>query len=144
MNWGYKLMFVFIAFAAMMSYLAYRAFKTEFELVDKDYYKNELRYQQVIDGTNRANSLSTQAVIKQEGREIVLQMPDEMKNKNLSGSIFFYCASDSKKDRRVSLALNNEGKQSFSGLLTPGCYTVKIDWKNEGRNYYAEKHLAIL
>ena len=52
MNWGHKLMIVFIAFAAMMSYLAYRAFKTEFELVDKDYYKNELKYQEVIDGTN--------------------------------------------------------------------------------------------
>lgn len=143
MNWGYKLMFVFIVFAAMMSYLAYRAFKTEFELVDKDYYKNELRYQQVIDGTNRANTLNTQPIIKQDGGDIVLQMPDEMKNKNLSGSVFFYCASDSKKDRKFSLALNNEGKQSFHDLLKPGYYTVKIDW-NDGKNYYAEKQLAVL
>lgn len=144
MNWGYKLMIVFIVFAAMMSYLAYRAFKTEFELVDKDYYKNELRYQQVIDGTNRANSLSAQPFIKQDGNEIVLQMPDEMKNKNLSGSIFFYCASDSKKDRKFSLAINNDGKQSFPELLKPGYYTVKIDWNNDGKNYYAEKYMTVL
>jgi FixH protein len=144
MNWGYKLMLTFIVFAGMMSYLVYRAFKTEFELVDKDYYKKELRYQQVIDGTDRANSLSSLPVFTLNGNELILQMPDEMKNKNLSGSVFFYCASDSEKDKTFSLTINNEGKQSFSGLLKPGYYTVKIDWNNEGKNYYAEKHIAIL
>jgi len=144
MNWGYKLMFVFIAFAAMMTYLAYRAFKTEFELVDKEYYRNELRYQQVIDGVNRANSLKSQPIVKQEGNDIVLQMPVEMKSESLSGSIFFYCASDSKKDRRFTLMINSEGKQSFQDLLKAGYYTVKIDWNNDGKNYYAEKHITVL
>jgi nitrogen fixation protein FixH len=144
MNWGHKLMLVFVAFAAMMSYLAYRAFKTEFELVDKDYYKNELTYQQVIDGINRANTLHSQPAIKQNGNEILLQMPDEMRNKNLSGSIFFYCPSDSKKDRKFSLSVNDEGRQSFQDLLKPGYYVVKVDWVNDKKNYYTEKHITIL
>jgi len=112
--------------------------------VDKDYYKNELRYQQVIDGVNRANSLKSQPMVKQEGNDIVLQMPVEMKSDSLSGSIFFYCASDSKKDRRFTLMINSEGKQSFQDLLKAGYYTVKIDWNNDGKNYYAEKHITVL
>ncbi|MGC4038568.1 MAG: FixH family protein [Chitinophagaceae bacterium] len=143
MNWGHKLTVVFIAFAAMMSYLAYRAFKTEFELVDKDYYKSELRYQEVIDGTNHANALSAMPIVKQSGDSIVLQMPVELLNRNVSGTVYFYCAADSKKDRRFSLELV-QGKQSFQHQLKPGYYTVKIDWLDAGRNYYSENKLSIL
>ena len=56
MNWGNKLL-ILLLFLERMFYLVYRSVNTNFELVEKDYYKSEFRYQQVIDGTNRANSL---------------------------------------------------------------------------------------
>jgi FixH protein len=145
MNWGYRLMFTFIAFALMMGYLAYRAFGTNFELVGKDYYKDELRYQQVIDGTDRANSLSTAVELKQSSNRISLQMPGEMRNKNISGTILFYCAYDSKKDKKFALNIGNDGLQFFNtSQVTSGRYTVKIDWNNDGKNFYTEKNLTVL
>ena len=145
MNWGYKLMLTFIAFALMMGYLAYRAFGTNFELVGKDYYKDELRYQQVIDGTGRANLLSTVVELRQSSDTISLQMPEEMRNKNISGAILFYCAYDSKKDRKFELNIGNDGLQFFNtSKVPPGLYTVKVDWNNEGKNYHTEKNLTIL
>jgi hypothetical protein len=145
MNWGYKLMFTFIAFASMMGYLVYRSFGTNFELVGKDYYKDELRYQQVIDGIERANQLHTAVELKQLAGKITLQMPDEMKNKNISGSVLFYCAYDSKKDKRFVLNMDNDGTQLFDkNAVTSGTYTVKIDWNEEGKNFYTEKNITIL
>ncbi|MES1215437.1 MAG: FixH family protein [Bacteroidota bacterium] len=145
MNWGYKLMVTFIVFAGMMGYLVYRAFGTNFELVGKDYYKDELRYQQVIDGSDRANLLKTSVEIKQSSDKIILQMPEEMKDKNISGTVLFYCAYDSKKDKNFILTLNNEGTQAFSsGEVTPGTYIVKLNWDSDGKNYYAERKLTVL
>jgi hypothetical protein len=144
MNWGYKLLFAFIVFAGMMSYMVIRSFQSNFELVEKDYYKSELVYQQVIDGTDRANTLSASPEIKQSGGIITLQMPEEMKNKSLSGSILFYCAYDSKKDKKILLATDKNGTQVLTHILTPGNYTVKIDWNKEGENYYSEKKVTIL
>lgn len=144
MNWGYKLLFAFIVFAGMMSYMVIRSFQSNFELVEKDYYKSELVYQKVIDGTDRANTLSASPEIKQSGHVITLQMPEEMKNNSLSGSILFYCAYDSKKDKKVFLATDKNGTQVLTHILTPGIYTVKIDWNKEGKNYYSEKKVTIL
>jgi hypothetical protein len=144
MNWGNKLLLTFIVFGTGMGYLVYRAVGTDFELVEKDYYKKELRYQQVIDGTNRANTLSTAIELKQTEKEISLEFPKEMVGSDIKGTAWFYCAYDSKKDRKLPLELNTEGFQLFEiGKFSPGTYNVKIDWTANGKNYYTEKRLTI-
>lgn len=143
MNWGNKLLATFLVFGAGMTFLVYRSVKTNYELVDKEYYKNELTYQQVIDGTNRANALSA-VTIQQDKEGITLQLPVEMKNKTLSGTVHFYCAYDEKKDKTAALNTTAEGTQTFSNTtVLPGEYTVKISWTCEGNSYYAEKSLSI-
>lgn len=144
MNWGNKLLVTFIVFGAGMGYLVYRAIGTDFELVEKDYYKKELRYQQVIDGTNLANTLSTAIELKQTEKDISLEFPKEMVGSDIKGTAWFYCAYDSKKDRKFSLELNTEGIQLFEkDKFSTGTYNVKIDWTANEKNYYAEKRLTI-
>lgn len=144
MNWGYKLTFVFIAFASMMGYMVFRCYNTNFELVEKEYYKSELRYQEVIDGQGQANTLSAAPIFTQNAQGVVLQMPVEMHDPAVSGNVLFYCAYDSKKDRHQALSLDKNGSQSFDHLLTPGHYRVKMDWSKDGKKYYTEKDLTIL
>lgn len=143
MNWGNKLLVTFIVFGAGMTYLVYRSVNTNYELVDKEYYKNELAYQQVIDGAARANALSA-TDLHQDSNGIVLQLPDEMKNKSVTGNIHFYCAYDEKLDRTFALQTSPEGLQLFpASLFKPGTYTVKISWESNGSSYYTEKNISI-
>ena len=144
MNWGYKLMFTFIVFASMMGYMVYRCFGTNFELVEKEYYKSELKYQDVIEGTGNAGWLSAAPALSQSGNKITLQMPDEMKNTPLSGSVLFYCAYNSKNDKRFVLTVDKNGVQSFNQSVAPGNYIVKIEWNNNGKKYYSAKSITIL
>ena len=65
MNWGNKLLVTFLAFGAGMSFLVYKSITTNYDR--KDYYKNELCYQEVIDATQRANTLSDARVSSTEG-----------------------------------------------------------------------------
>ena len=100
-NFGHKLLLAFLLFGILMFYLVYQSLHTNFELVSKDYYQDELVYQQVIDATKNTNDLSSKASITQKGDEIHLQLPSEMVNQSISGQVYFYCASDSKKDRTI-------------------------------------------
>lgn len=145
MSWGNKLLLTFVAFAAGMGYLVYRSTNVNYELVEKDYYKTELRYQEVIDGTARTNALITAVSIEQNNTGLLLRLPDEMTNKILSGNIWFYCAYDEKKDRKFTLRPDMDAKQLFEpSTVSPGIYTVKISWTDKSNNYYAEKKLTIL
>ncbi|MFT3934875.1 MAG: FixH family protein [Chitinophagaceae bacterium] len=144
MNWGYKLMIVFIAFACMMGYMVYRCYGTKFDLVENEYYKSELKYQDVIDGTQQAERLSSTPQIKQQGDDLQLQLPEEMKHENVSGTVLFYCAYDASKDKTIPLSVDANGAQSFTRKIAPGVYTVKINWQAAGKNYYAEKNITVL
>jgi FixH len=144
MNWGNRLLITFIVFGLWIFYLVYRSVNTNFELVEKDYYKNELAYQQVIDGSHRAYTLQTPVQLKQLEKNIILQLPDEMKNNNVTGEILFYCAYDETKDKKFRLKVNEEGTMIFQlGIIAPGNYTVKINWSYDGKDYYTEKKLTV-
>ncbi|MFL5748191.1 MAG: FixH family protein [Niastella sp.] len=144
LNWGHKVMLVFLVFVGMMSYLVYRCVKTNYDLVSTDYYKEELSYQQVIDGASRANQLGNKIGITQRGNEIVLQLPNEMKHTSVNGTILFYYAPDAKHDRQIALNPNAEGVQSInSRQFFPGSYTVKVRWESKGQQYYSEEYVTI-
>lgn len=143
-NWGHKLILVFVAFAAMMITLAYKSMHTNYELVSKEYYKDELAYQKIIDGSNKANALSAQAVIKQEDGNVLIQLPSEMKAVTVKGDILFYCAADSRKDRKIEMNMNSDAVQVISSKkIEPGTYTAKISWNSNGQFYYAEETVTI-
>lgn len=143
MNWGNRLILVFLVFGAGMGYLVYRSMNTNYELVESDYYKQELRYQNVIDEHNSANALSAQVTIEKKDGSVFVQFPEEMKNKTLTGELYFYCAYDSRKDKRLTLQTDSNGLQAIpAGTITPGSYTVKIKWNNGEKAYYAEQTLT--
>ncbi len=144
MNWGYKLFFTFIIFALLMSYLVYRAFHTNFQLVEKEYYKSELRYQEIIDGANRVNAMATGVSISQDKQNIILQLPDEMKDQQIQGTVWFYCAHDAARDKKMELKPDPSGQQLVpAAALVPGSYTVKVQWKHAGMDYYNEKEFIV-
>ena len=145
MNWGNKLILVFLVFGAMISFMVYRCMKTPVDLVAKEYYRDELAYQQVIDGIKRADALNSSASLQQEAGGIVLQLPAEMQHHAITGSILFYCPSDVKKDRSLPLTVDTDGRQFISGhTLQPGHYRVKIEWDSKDLHYFTEKPLVIL
>ena len=144
MNWGNKLLIAFIVFIGGISFLVYRSTQTNFEMVENDYYKQELAYQQKIDQRHQANQLSQQVAVFQNNEGVVIQFPPEMKNKTLTGSAWFYCAYDNTKDREYKLEADTSLSQVFSnGNILPGTYTLKLQWEDEAKKYYTEKYVKV-
>ena len=144
MNWGNKLLFVFVIFGGFISYMVYRCMQTPVNLVNKEYYRDELAYQQVIDGSRKANALRDKVQLRQTGRDIFLQLPEEMKHTAVKGSILFYCPSDAGKDRRLLLQVDSGARQTISShVFLPGQYMVKVQWESEGAQYFTELPFTI-
>ena len=144
MNWGNKLLVTFIVFGSGMFYLVYRSVTTNFELVDKEYYKNELRYQEVIDGVNRANGLTGVVKLTSTDKGVGLQLPADMNDQKIAGTVHFYCAYDATKDKKFALNTDAAGAQMFNSTsIASGNYTVKINWQAGGEDYYTERSITI-
>ncbi|HTR32203.1 MAG TPA: FixH family protein [Puia sp.] len=145
MSWGNKILLVFILFAGMISYMVYRCMKLPVDLVSDQYYKDELAYQQVIDGMKRANALSGRVAWMPAGNgSLTLTMPAGMQGKGLRGNIVFYCASDAARDRTMALALDDRGQQTIPpGAVLPGHYQIKVGWVAGNLNYYSEQDLDL-
>ena len=140
MNWGNKLMLVFVAFGGFMSFMVYRCMKAPVNLVAKEYYRDELAYQQVINGKNAANGLAGKVTVQHQGDSVLVRLPAAMQAQSVSGSVLFYCAADSRRDRRFDLTVNNDALLSLSkDSLLPGRYMVKVSWEAGAKHYYAEE-----
>lgn len=144
LNWGHKLILVFIVFASLMSFLVFKCMRTNYDLVSKDYYKDELAYQQVIDGTGRASKLSAPVSIRQSEENLVVQLPAEMQQQEVTGTLWLYCVADAGKDRKFTLTAGNSGTQSFNtNGLKKGSYIAKLSWQANGVQYYSEQPVTI-
>jgi hypothetical protein len=143
MHWGHKIIIVFIIFAAGILTLVTKSMQTKIDLVTPDYYGEELKYQQVIDGRKQASSLSSPVKISQEENTVTLAFPAEMQDIPLSGNILFYRASNSSQDVSVPL-------QSQKGLLVldknrlqKGSYRIQLTWKANGKKYFQENAIMV-
>lgn len=139
-SWGNKILIAILAFVTMMGTLVYKCLNTNYELVSKEYYKDELDYQKIIEATDRTQALTTAANVSVTNESVVVALPEEMKNKNITGSILFYCATDASKDKTIEMKVSPNAEQSIAkSELRPGHYTVKMNWVADGQSYYSEK-----
>ena len=141
LSWGYKIMFVYIAFVIGMGFLVYKASSQKFDLVTKDYYNQELKYQQVIDQAANSSKLSAPVTVERNEGELKISFPSEMQGKKKLVDFYLYYAADAKKDFRKSFELNeNELTQAFP-VGMKGMYELKLSWEAEGVKYYFEQKL---
>ena len=144
LNWGHKIILVFIAFVAMMVTLVYKSMHTEFDLVSKEYYKEELGFQKVIDARNNANKLSSRIKVRQTGTQVIISLPAEMKDRVVKGDVHFYCPTQASNDKKVGLQMDTEGEIAFNkDQFTAAPYIVKVSWEADAVSYYGEEGIKI-
>lgn len=144
MNWGHKIIIVFTLFAAGILTLVTKSMRTTIDMVNKDYYAEELQYQQVINGQQNAGKLSAPVQITQSATAVVMQLPPELHGRTLQGQVLFYRPSDSGKDITLPLQPDPQGMQQVAiDQFIRGGYRVKVKWEMDGQPYYQEQYLHI-
>ena len=143
MSWGYKVTILFVGFAVMIGTLVYKCTQQHYDLVSADYYDQELKYQDKIDGSKQAATISP-VTISQTADDVVIQMPAELKVEAMQGEVWLYCASNAANDIRVPLQVNYDGiMQINKSKIAASKYTAKITWNSDNINYYKELPLIV-
>ena len=140
-SWGHKIAFVYIVFVLGIAFLVYKASSQKFDFVTKDYYGEELKYQQVIDEAANANKLSAPVKVDKNKGSLTVHFPNEMKGKKKLVDFYLYYPADAKKDFRLSLDVNDD--QFTQALPQPisGQYELKLTWSAGNVKYYNEQKI---
>ncbi len=141
LSWGYIITFGYTSFVAGIGLLVYKASSQKFDLVTKDYYEQELKYQQIIDQSTNTSKLSAAVSVEKSTSELKVGFPAEMKDKKKKIDFYLYYPADAKRDFRKSFELNeNEFAQPLPEAMK-GMYELKLSWEVDSIKYYFEKKL---
>lgn len=144
MNWGHKIIIVFILGAAGIVTLVVKSMRTRIDMVTVDYYAEELQYQQNIDAQKNAHRLTDPVIIAQTSDSVEIIFPQECLGAELKGEITFYRPSDSRRDFSVPVQPDEHGKVLVDRLrLDRGNYRIKVQWELAGTPYFLERQFFV-
>ena len=115
----------------------------KFELVQPDYYADELKYQSVIDATERAKEIGGSLTIKQDAGKLIVILPEGFESASVKGKAHLYYAADMTKDITKNFETSNGEIMIEIVSTTKGSYTLKLDLEKNGVTYYYEQKLFI-
>ncbi len=141
-NWGHKIAFVYLAFVGGIVFLVIKASGEKFDLVTKDYYGEELKYQQVIDESSNTARLSAPVTISKNNGALTIHFPEEMRGKEKEIDFYLYYPADASKDFRRSL--NSDQQEIIQSLpkSISGNYDLKLSWRTDSLKYYYEQKIT--
>lgn len=140
-NWGHKILFVYLAFVVGILVLAFMANQQKFDLVTPNYYDAELKFQNVIDQKQRVAELSAPPKISHSVNSVSIQLPGEFLNKNVKGQLYLYRPSDASKDIKTNFTTNKSFVEVVLNKNLSGAYDVKLSWQADGKTYYNEQRI---
>lgn len=142
-SWGWKAGLLYTSFVVMMVSMVVASSRQKIDLVSKDYYKDEIEYQGVIDAGRNQSQLLAPLVIRANDVQVTVDFPDVFKDKVLKGEVYFYSPVNDKWDYRIELNTDNNRMSVDKNILHKTIYAIKIKWETEGKNYYQETSINL-
>jgi hypothetical protein len=145
LNWGFGVVLAFIGFIGFILYFVIAMSsdkKYSYDLVTKDYYKQELKFQKNIDAIKNAKNLKENIKIEQIKDGLKIIFPKEFNPKLIKGKVFLYRPSNKQLDFEMPIALSDS-----SYLLMPdkrllgGRWNILVDWTYKQQSYFFKKEI---
>lgn len=143
MNWGYKILLVYVVFVAGIMFLVFKSSSQKMDLVTTDYYAKELKYQEKIDAMNSVSQLSDTVKYKMNDGKLAIVFPKDFAGKKLTGNVVLYCPSDENKDVKQNFSIEDTPVILTIPAGNKKEYDLQLTWQANGTNYYFEKRLLI-
>ncbi|MBL7856782.1 MAG: FixH family protein [Cyclobacteriaceae bacterium] len=143
MNWGKWIVVSFVLFAAFIGTLVTVCVRQDVNLVTKDYYKDELVYQDQIERQQNARVLDSKpsfTIIDQTYLVVSFDLFGEVEK----GEVKLFRPSNEKLDQNFAIQTSGDVTQRFKlGAVDNGMYRVKMFWTMNGKEYYTEEVIYI-
>lgn len=143
MNFGVKITILYLSFVGMILTLVFMCYNQNVELVSKDYYAQELKFQDKIDAIHNEKSLEKSISHVISGKEILLTIDPSLNAADFSGNINFFRPSDSSKDVKLKMNFVDNQQSVNTSALIHGVYKMQLSWVSNGKHYFKEDVIFI-
>jgi len=144
-NWGTGIVLAFVGFISFIMYFVIRM-NTEdgadHELVTKEYYKQELAYQQQIDAEREAFELGVRLKIEKIGEGLKVDFPKNFEPENITGKVSLYRPSNGHLDFNFPIKLSNTHLLIPDNRLLDGRWDIAIEWHYKGKTFLHKEKLT--
>jgi hypothetical protein len=144
--WPYGILLTFVLFISGTITLIVIACTNNADLVSRDYYEEEMRFQTQIDRLDRAQQLDAQAEVaySADRKQIVITLPPGHSHGGTLGRIQLYRPSAAGLDRSIELKTDASGVQLVDAAkLQPGLWKVKVLWTANGTDYQIDQRILV-
>lgn len=138
LNWGHGVAIALASFIAFILFmiLVFPDGQKNSDLVSKDYYEDELAYQQVIDAKKNAEQLDTHPEFKQTAEGIRLTFPAPIQPDGKKVDFVLYRTDDANLDIKKQEFLDGANSMLIPAkVLYKGSYTLKMMWQKEKKPF---------
>ncbi len=141
-NWGYKIIVIYGIFVIGILFLVYKSSQQKMDLVQKDYYADELKYQNVINASQNAKDIGGTLTTIRKGGHLLVGLPASFHNEKVKGVAHLYYAADETRDISKSFITSTGEFEMELLTMMSGYYTLKLDLDLNGKQYYYEQKLT--
>ena len=111
------------------------------DLVNANYYDQEIKYQARIDSETRAQEAGATVAYDKLEQHIVITLPA---TKSVIGQIQLYRPSAAGLDKEYRLEPAANGIQTLDAAgLQPGLWKIRVSWNSDGRDYFLDQKIII-
>ena len=143
-SWGYKIAILYCSFAVFIAVMVVKSSTLNDDLVTKDYYDAEIKYQQRIGQIKKSKAVKEPVVIKYEASPSLISVDFPEMNAPIEGSALLFRPSDAKQDKLFKLNIDVNGDYSIPTKgLEKGLWRLEVEWNANGTSYYDEEVLFI-
>ena len=142
MNWGKWIIVSFVLFAAFIATLVTVCVRQDVSLVSKDYYQEELKFQDQIMRLENTESLRVKPVITVNQQGVEISYPEL--SSITHGELMLFCPANAHHDRKVVVPAASERLVIIPAQeLSAGMYKARFTWSMQGKDYYIEETLSL-
>jgi hypothetical protein len=134
-----------LAFCGVVTFICW-AVHQNVDLVSRDYYRDEILYQQQLNTVNRTRPFQNELLLVYNAAEqkVTLSLPIVHARLRPTGTIQLYRPSDARLDRTELLHIGPAGRQEIdASQLLPGLWKIRIKWSVGGEEYFADESVVI-
>ncbi|MGE5353213.1 MAG: FixH family protein [Acidobacteriota bacterium] len=142
-HWGIGISLLYGLFVVGIFIIVLFYMGQDVDLVTKEYYNDEIKYQDKIEKLKRTRALKDEVKFTPADEKVRISFPGTIKE-NISGEILFFRPSDKKYDFRLMLKPGPDLVQSvdFHGRRK-GLWKIEMNWKAGSAEYLNEEIINV-
>ena len=140
LNWGHGLMIALGCFILFILFLilVFPLGKQNAEMISKDYYEEELMYQDVIDAKSNAAELKEIPTYKATSAGMEITFPQAVKADGNKVDFVLFRTEDSNLDIKKEIILQNNKFVIPKNVISNGSYTLKLKWTENKKPFQVD------